>query len=401
MKKKVKFKTYPELLNNLNNHGLNVSGEEISIEILKTRGYYNLVNRYKNDLYRKNINEFNTRTTIENLYHFHRMEDDLRNILFRFTLTFEQFLKESMSYTLASTWGVDPKKYLNPNNYSYRHQKRAISILNMILEIQNTSKNPTKYYKDNYDVIPPWILLNNAMFGQTKALFKILPIDLKRYIIHQMMPFDFFNYHFDKYHSKQISEEMTNRLFDEGDLIARSLAKTTHKEIDIEEWLDYIDPFVYKDFKGTPYLNKVSKQIDDERIEAFSGVLDAIHEFRNTLAHGSRIVHFHFKKNLRLNLITKYTGANFNVTQFKKENLGNGVFGVLLGLLITLDKFDTLLLISKLKSWKKDVTKTFNDKKDYDLFIKSCGLPKNFIYILDNIRKDLYSTNKRYYESKY
>lgn len=401
MKKKVKFKTYPELLNNLNKHSLNISGEEISLEILKSRGYYNLVNRYKDDLYRRNTHEFGTQTTIETLYHFHRMEDDFRNILFRFTLTFEQFLKESMSYILADTWGTDPKNYLNPQNYRYRHQRKAINILNQINDVQKTSRNPTKYYKENYETVPPWILLNNVMFGQTKMLFKIFPNDLKRYVIHQMLPFDFFTYHMKKYDSKELSEEDSNQLLMEEDIFANFLAKMIRKHTDIEEWLIDIDPYLYKNFEQTPYLNKTYKKIDDERIEMFSNILDAVHELRNILAHGSRIVHFHFKKNLKLNYISKYTGAQFNVKQFKKLNYGNGIFGILLGLLITLDKFDSLLLINKLKNWEKDATGSFSDKKDYKLFIKSCGLPVNFIHILSNIRKSLYSTQKDFREFFY
>ena len=79
---------------------LSLGSKRLAIELLKSRGYYNLINRYKHEFY-TDCNMYQEDTSIMDLYLFHRMEDDLRNILFRFTINFEQRFKESMSYTLA------------------------------------------------------------------------------------------------------------------------------------------------------------------------------------------------------------------------------------------------------------------------------------------------------------
>lgn len=398
MKKKAEFKTYSQLLDNLRNHGLIISGEKISQEILKTRGYYNLVNRYKNDLYLKGKTEFDgTITTIETLYHFHRMEDDLRNLLFRFTTSFEQYLKESMSYALSSNYGVNPNDYLNPDHYGSRHKSRVLSILAQISNIQNSSRNPTKYYRENYDCIPPWILLDNAMFGQTKMFFMIFPKKLKRYVIHQMLPFDFIDYQY-KYLKKettdQLSKERINWVKHIPKTVKSRLPKNLFGDRLYDELYYKMDERFFKDQPNLPLQSKLQLVIDEERIDMFNNMLSAIHNFRNTLAHGARIVHFTFDRNLKLDYIKKYTGAQINTTKFKKDNLGNGIFGILLALLITSDKFDSGLLIKKLYNWQKESTQSFKDKKDYDLFLRSCGLPNDFVSKLSEIRKSLYATQK-------
>ena len=398
MKKKTSFKTYSQLLDNLRNHGLTISGEKISREILKTRGYYNLINRYKNDLYIKGKNEFDENiTTIETLYHFHRMEDDLRNILFRFTITFEQYLKESMSYALASNYGVNPKNYLNPSHFPSRHKKRVLKILSQISDIQNSSRNPTKYYRENYDYIPPWILLDNAMLGQTKMLFLIFPKKLKRYVIHQMLPFDLSEYEFENLKENEIKKLYYERSTWEKNLpdkIYSKLPRDLSGEKSYEELYYKLDEVFFENITGLPNESKLQSEIDTERIDMFNNMLRAIHNFRNTLAHGERIVHFSFNHPLKLDYIKKYTGADFNTSRFKKKNWGNGLFGILLALIVTLDKFDTGLLLKKLYDWQKDVTQSYTEKKAYKTFIKSCELPEDFITKLSTIRKSLYSTKK-------
>ena len=74
MKKKVKFLTYQQQLDNLRDHGLIVTNDRIGTELLQSRGYYNLINRYKEDLYRKGQKEYPIQTTLEDLYKYHRIE---------------------------------------------------------------------------------------------------------------------------------------------------------------------------------------------------------------------------------------------------------------------------------------------------------------------------------------
>lgn len=135
------------MVDNLMQKNLSLGSKRLAIELLKSRGYYNLINRYKHEFY-TDRNMYQEDTSIMDLYLFHRMEDDLRNILFRFTINFEQRFKESMSYTLAQNFGIYEADYLDPLKYKKNKRNKAISIMGEICDIAfNTSNNPTQYYR--------------------------------------------------------------------------------------------------------------------------------------------------------------------------------------------------------------------------------------------------------------
>lgn len=372
-KKKAKFLTYQQQLDHLRDHGLIITNDRIGIELLKSRGYYNLINRYKKDLYRKNKHEYPTQTTLEDLYKYHRIEDDFRDILFRFTLNVEQCLKESMSYTISENLGIDPKNYLNPHNYNSRHAKRTENILYAFEKIINKPRTePMRYYKKNYDVIPPWILLNDAMLGETRMLFGILPYKMKTYVVKTMFPFLNQNY---GSRPDNYDDEWNEYLF-------YQIEGKLEEKVDIEN----DDPAL---------VDRVSKQLENsfinELIELFSTTIRSINDFRNALAHGDRIVHFQSRYNLKFNQVNLIVKDYFTKNNFNKKKLGNGIYGILLILLFLLDKYDALLLIQKLKDWQYRNTRTYNDKKAFNLFIKNCNLPPNFTKEINEIYQSIYN----------
>ncbi|MCZ3847151.1 Abi family protein [Lactobacillus crispatus] len=373
MKKKVKFLTYQQQLDLLRDHGLIITNDRIGIELLKSRGYYNLVNRYKQDLYRKGKHEYPIQTTLEDLYKYHRMEDDLRDILFRFTLNIEQRLKENMSYALASNFGVDPKNCLNPHNFNSRHARKTENILYQFETIiEKPRSQPLKYYKENYDVIPPWILLNDAMFGETRMLFSIFPRKLKMYVIKSMLPIL----------SQDYGSRPTAHLQDQWDeYVFDNIRAELEKKVDLEHDTDSV-------------IDKATAQLENEfnnkLIELFSTMIRSINDFRNSLAHGDRLIHFKSRYNLKYNQAQLVIDDYFTKNQFNNKKLGNGIYGILLILLLLLDKYDDTLLTQQLKDWKSRNIRTYNDKKTFSLFTKNCNLPFNFPREIDEIRKEVF-----------
>lgn len=364
-KKKVKFKTYDQLLDNLRDHGLTITNNGLAIEMLKSRGYYNLVNRYKNSLYEKNKNQYRPNSSLTEMYQYSRMEDDLKNILFRFTINFEQEVKENMSYIMAKNFGVNQKSYLDPHNYRSRHYKRTVSIISQIYNVSTDSENnPTKYYRDNYECIPPWILLNNLMFGEMRMLYSIFPNKMKRYVVRQLLlpsPKDELSY-----------DNFTMRAFSKKD---QDIINKEEREL--QKW-------------PVPSYIKATIKAENDVIELFQTILKTINAFRNTLAHGGSIANFHAYQNLNLKYIKYFISNGFTDSEFKNKNLGNGIFGVFVCLLLTLDKYDALFLIQKLKDWKKQNTENVDQQRMFINFVRFCNLPDDFIERLEKIRRDLY-----------
>ena len=73
-KKHIYFSTYSQMIHNLASKGLEIDNRKISCEILKSRGYYNLIKRYNHEFYIEGTNEYQPHTNIMDLYFFHRMK---------------------------------------------------------------------------------------------------------------------------------------------------------------------------------------------------------------------------------------------------------------------------------------------------------------------------------------
>lgn len=353
------------MVDNLMQKNLSLGSKRLAIELLKSRGYYNLINRYKHEFY-TDRNMYQEDTSIMDLYLFHRMEDDLRNILFRFTINFEQRFKESMSYTLAQNFGIYEADYLDPLKYKKNKRNKAISIMGEICDIAfNTSNNPTQYYRKNYDSIPPWILLSNTSLGQARMWFSIFPTKSTDYVVSQLLPIHKYHYFTD----------------------ADNLYEFKDSLISYEE---------LGKIKTDEEYNRIIRERFNLYIDLFKAMLNIIHVFRNTLAHGNRLIHFTVKRSLNLKPLRHFANTDvFTDEEYYKENLSkNDLFAFMVSLMILLDKYDSLYLLDQLMSWKDRNSKDPKMELSFKKFLKSCNLPLNFIERLSHI-----STEKVYQEN--
>lgn len=343
------------MIDKLTQKNLSIKSKPLAIELLKSRGYYNLINRYKHEFYTKD-NLYQEDTSIMDLYLFHRMEDDLRNILFRFTISFEQRFKEAMSYTLAKNFGIYEADYLDPLKYKKNQRNKAISIMGEICDIAfNTSNNPTKYYRKNYDSIPPWIVLSNTSLGQARMWFSIFPTKLTDYVVAQLLP-------------------IHEYFFSDKD----NLDEFKHSLISFEE---------YKNIQSdTEYKRKIRERFN-VYIDLFKSMLNMIHAFRNNLAHGNRLIHFTVKRSLMLKPLRRFANDKvFSNEEYYKNNLSkNDLFAFIVSLMILLDKYDSLYLLGQLKSWKERNSEDPQTELSFKKFLNSCSLPLDFIERLSQI----------------
>ena len=154
-----------------------------------------------------------------------------------------------------------------------------------------------------------------------------------------------------------------------------------------EEWNEYIFWQIEKELKQKVDIDKddpnivdkvadsLEKKFKNKLVELFSTMIHSINDFRNALAHGDRIVHFKSRYNLKYKQLYSIIEVDITKKRFDTKNLGNGIYGILIVLMCLLDKYDALLLIRQLKDWQYQNTRTYNDRKTYNLFIKNCNLP--------------------------
>lgn len=188
------FKTFDELLDVLeHDHGLVIPDRKIAKNILEFIPYYDLANGYKEILMDKE--HFRNGINMGGLFLFHLLDHDFQNALFAYSVTIEDYFKNILAYVIAESFGVDHHEYLKYNHYVSKKSlgkntdTRRDRILPSIMRTAETSlDNPTLYYRQHHNHIPPWILLKNTTFNMATKLFQILKRDQRKAVLDFMIP---------------------------------------------------------------------------------------------------------------------------------------------------------------------------------------------------------------------
>lgn len=344
------------MLDKLRDKDLILDSDFLSIKILKSRGYYNLINRYKSEFLKDDNFHFEENVHITDLFYYHRVEDDLRNILFKFTINFEQILKESMAYIISKDIGVETKQYLNFENY--RNYSKAKKITNFIsTQMKRCTVNPTLYYKKEYGDVPPWILLSNLTIGQTRMYFSIFPLKLTTYVVEQLLPMQDTR----PFNHKDLSDFVFNEVL----------------------------PYRPTNNLSEADFEKLEERSKMEMIELTRDMISIIVDFRNNLAHGGRLIHFTSRQNLNHDALRIFANNKvFSDSEFYDHGVGkNDLFAFMISLIVLMDKFDSLYLIDQLDAWQKNNTRTYASKQTFYHFLNSSNLSNDFINRLRKIKR--------------
>jgi len=192
------FKTLDEQIEILKSKGLIINDVNKTKEILLRENYFFLTG-YRFLFMRSMVDRrFIEGTTFEELYATFLFDRQLRNILFKNILVFENNLKSILSHVISKNHGFKEKSYLNPHifvkdssrnrqiNDLLRKMKRQISI-------NGKQHSATSHYMKNYGFIPLWIVVKVLSFGIVGELYTILqPADKKEIADHFNVDIDNF-----------------------------------------------------------------------------------------------------------------------------------------------------------------------------------------------------------------
>jgi hypothetical protein len=186
------FLTYPEQVQLLRKHGLIINNEEFAIHALNTISYYDLVNRYKAH-FMNDDEYFNSGLSIEHLYMFSLFDHNVQSFILKYSSMIETLFKTRLAYTLSEEFGVDYKYYLDSHHFEKRINKNGPSYDKVMEEIRKSmdihhAKNPTKYYLENHNHIPAWILFKNISFGNSINLYRLLKPNAKQKVTMALIP---------------------------------------------------------------------------------------------------------------------------------------------------------------------------------------------------------------------
>jgi len=178
VKEKV-FKTVDEQIEILRKKGLIINDEDFTKETLLRENYFFLTGyRF---LFMRSLEDrrFVDGATFEELYAVFSFDRQLRNIIFKNILVFENNLKSVMSYVMSKNHGFKEKNYLNPNNF-VRDSSRNRQINDLIhkmkrqININGKQHSATTHYMTNYGYIPLWVVVKVLSFGIVGEVYTIL-----------------------------------------------------------------------------------------------------------------------------------------------------------------------------------------------------------------------------------
>ncbi len=180
------FKTFTNQIQILISRNLIITDPEEVERILCKENYYYVINGYK-DIFldkRQVNNELYERTTkFEHLYGLFCFDRELKSLLLRKLLKFENNIKTKTAYYFSESFPTS-LDYFNINNYDFKDSNSGINIKkakavtklisNMSRVIQNGigKKGTIEHYINNYGYVPLWVLVKQMSFGEISSFYE-------------------------------------------------------------------------------------------------------------------------------------------------------------------------------------------------------------------------------------
>ena len=194
--KEILYSTPGEQIQKLKSKNLYFENEDFAKTQLAEYGYYNIINSYKAPYVNieNDQKKYKQGTSFEQIYSLFILDHNLRNSIMSAMLDFEEHLRAATAEVIARNWGTDHNEYLKWKHYRDRSVAKDRFSLNGILSTlrQNlaSDKDPIRYYRENYHIVPPWILLKGTYFSTLINLIRLFKNQQKKELIQIMYNLD-------------------------------------------------------------------------------------------------------------------------------------------------------------------------------------------------------------------
>ena len=181
------FKTIDEQVNILKQKGLVINDEDYVKNVLLRENYF-FINGFRHLFIKSPIEKtFIPNTDFRELYAMFNFDRQLRNIIFKNLLIFENNIKSIVAYVLSKHYGNIEKDYLSMKNFS-QDPKKVKQINDLLkkmkrqIRINGGQHSATMHYMDNYGFVPLWIVVKILSFGIVSEFYSILKNEDKQEI---------------------------------------------------------------------------------------------------------------------------------------------------------------------------------------------------------------------------
>ena len=176
------FKSIEEQINILKERGITFSSEEDAHKKLLNNNYYTVINGYSRPFleYGKFPENYRMGTTFDEVFALYEFDCNIRALLLKYILRVEHQLKSVIAHVFSGKYRDVPyPDYLDRSFFDVEGSdkrldlyKELIEHIDKELERQEKNNNPMlMHYKENYDNIPPWILMSFLSFGMMRTFY--------------------------------------------------------------------------------------------------------------------------------------------------------------------------------------------------------------------------------------
>lgn len=168
----LKYTTPEQQIEKLKSQNLAFNNETDAKIILKTYGYYNIINGYRDPYITREYGRkvYSQDISFEQIFHLFIFDHNIRNAILLSMIDLEEHLKAVVADIVSESFGSNHREYLKKNNYRDKKVSDQKFSRNNILSgmkyvAEHSHTQPIRYYRENKGLIPPWILLKGVYFG--------------------------------------------------------------------------------------------------------------------------------------------------------------------------------------------------------------------------------------------
>lgn len=191
------FKTINQQIEILQSRGLLFQDKETAKKNLVMYGYYEIINGYK-DSFMKNYHDdekgFKENVTFEHIFSLFKLDQNFRHLTLQCLEEFEAIFKQSLAYSISELISEKQEIYTDVSYYNrgktHNNSNDRDKLLKCFNKTLHSNFQPYKYYRDEHNNIPPWIMVKNLTFGETIYWFKLSKPDVRQRVIAKMFDLD-------------------------------------------------------------------------------------------------------------------------------------------------------------------------------------------------------------------
>ena len=167
----------------LKSKGLIINNPVFVRDLLERKGYYNIINAFKN-LFLDPIDSkrYIQNTTFEEIYSVYKFDICLRNLFLKYILIFENEFKSLMVNVIVDKH--NSCSYFSDVIYDNKSKSKLKKYQENIFEIymKNKTNQMIEHYLNKGEMVPLWALINLFDFGNMRTFYDLLEDSIKNKI---------------------------------------------------------------------------------------------------------------------------------------------------------------------------------------------------------------------------